>query len=74
MVFFDDHIRRDYSHIVDVRDHVTGQPIAFKESKGVYLCRVRPVDIILDPQYFIGALHECEVALEAIEGSAVEKV
>jgi hypothetical protein len=27
------------------------------------------VDIILDPQYFIGALHECEVALEAIECS-----
>ena len=70
VLFFDDNIRRAYAHIVDVRDHVTGEHIPFAEANGVYLHRARPVDIVLDNQYFVKALTECESALATIEAGA----
>lgn len=52
-VFFDDHIEAHHSHIVDVRDVATGQPVPFEQSKGKFLQRVEPFAAITDPNYFV---------------------
>ncbi|KAF1319687.1 hypothetical protein FI667_g12942, partial [Globisporangium splendens] len=53
VVFFDDHIEAHHSHIVDVRDVATGNPVPFEKSKRKYLQRVEPFAAITDPSYFI---------------------
>eukprot|EP00602_Paraphysomonas_sp_CaronLab_P002377 CAMPEP_0185033676 /NCGR_PEP_ID=MMETSP1103-20130426/22865_1 /TAXON_ID=36769 /ORGANISM="Paraphysomonas bandaiensis, Strain Caron Lab Isolate" /LENGTH=331 /DNA_ID=CAMNT_0027570043 /DNA_START=39 /DNA_END=1034 /DNA_ORIENTATION=- len=55
-VFFDDNIERDYAHIVDVRNVLTGESIPYTESNGIYLCRVAPLEIINDESYFVKEL------------------
>ncbi|RLN89159.1 hypothetical protein BBJ28_00027086, partial [Nothophytophthora sp. Chile5] len=51
-VFFDDHIEAHHSHIVDVRDALSGEPVAFETSRGKFLQRVEPFAAITDPNYF----------------------
>lgn len=54
VVFFDDHIEAHHSHIVDVRNILTGAPIPFETSTHrKYLQRVEPFAAITDSQYFI---------------------
>jgi hypothetical protein len=56
-IFFDDNIERDRAHIVDVRDvscsREDGVPIPFPASRDKYLCRVAPLEIISDEDYFV---------------------
>ncbi|RLN50709.1 hypothetical protein BBJ29_005135 [Phytophthora kernoviae] len=60
-VFFDDHIEVHHSHIVDVRNIRSGEPVPFETSRGKYLQRVEPFAAITDPSYFT-ALFETYVA------------
>ncbi|CAI5743695.1 unnamed protein product [Peronospora destructor] len=53
VVFFDDHIEANHSHIVDVRDVRSGASVDFAKSCGKYLHRVEPFAAITDPNYFI---------------------
>lgn len=52
-IFFDDNIERDRAHIVDVRYSDTYEPIPFEASRGRYLKRVEPFEVILDRAYFV---------------------
>lgn len=62
-IFFDDNIERDRAHIVDARNGVSGDPMPFSETQGVYLVKAEPLFAIKDPNYFIGALALAEERL-----------
>eukprot|EP00042_Codosiga_hollandica_P052075 m.654672 g.654672 ORF g.654672 m.654672 type:complete len:136 (+) comp58414_c0_seq18:71-478(+) len=70
VIFLDDNVELDYAHIVDVRDRTSGDHVPFEEANGVYLHRARPIDIILDRQYFIKEIAKMEAALLELEGRA----
>lgn len=57
-VFFDDHIEAHHSHIVDVRDLATGEPVPFEQAKGKYLQRVEPFAAVTDPDYFVALFEQ----------------
>eukprot|EP01025_Chloroclados_australasicus_P014185 TRINITY_DN16640_c0_g1_i5.p3 TRINITY_DN16640_c0_g1~~TRINITY_DN16640_c0_g1_i5.p3 ORF type:complete len:136 (+),score=17.42 TRINITY_DN16640_c0_g1_i5:379-786(+) len=39
------------------------QAISFRDTKGLNLVKVEPLNAILDPQYFVRAVNECEMAV-----------
>jgi len=59
-IFFDDNIERDRAHIVDARDAVSGDPLAFADTKGIYLIKAEPMLAIQDRRYFINAVADAE--------------
>jgi len=67
-IFFDDNIERDRAHIVDARDVVSGNPMPFSETQGVYLVKAEPLLAIKDPHYFIEALASAEEELSRRTG------
>ncbi|BDA47562.1 hypothetical protein COCOBI_10-4100 [Coccomyxa sp. Obi] len=62
-IFFDDNIGHGAAHIVDVRDMLTGEGLAFQEVVGRHIMKVEPLNAILDPQYFVRAVHGCVLAV-----------
>jgi hypothetical protein len=64
-IFFDDNIEHDRAHAVDARDLQSGQPLPFNETKGRHLWRVNPYLAIMDDDYFINCVRECEAAVLA---------
>lgn len=78
-VFFDGNILGTSTNSVDIRDAVSREPVPFEEAKEVYFHRVNPVQAIVDPEYYIKALQNCEAKhLEAIvaqkKASSAKKV
>jgi hypothetical protein len=60
-IFFDDNISSDPSHsIVDVRDLITGEQIPFKRAINKYIVIVDPEKAILENDYFVKRIEECE--------------
>eukprot|EP01024_Parvocaulis_polyphysoides_P059435 TRINITY_DN6426_c1_g1_i1.p1 TRINITY_DN6426_c1_g1~~TRINITY_DN6426_c1_g1_i1.p1 ORF type:complete len:171 (+),score=19.89 TRINITY_DN6426_c1_g1_i1:241-753(+) len=75
-IFFDDNIGHTSPHIVDARNVRPNfanddSTLSFRETKGLNLVKVEPLNAILDPQYFVRAVNECEMAVlsrrEALE-------
>lgn len=61
-IFFDDNISEDpQCSIVDIRNAFTGEKIEYKEAIDKYMVQVEPNKAILDDNYFIKKLYECEV-------------
>jgi hypothetical protein len=58
-VFFDDNIGYGTAHIVDARDARSGAALAFSDVAGSHVVRVEPLNAVLDPHYFVRAVHEC---------------
>lgn len=59
-IFFDDNADDSYDCIVDVRDVVTGLPIPNKKFMDMYVCKVQPHRAILEGDYFIKLIEQCE--------------
>ena len=64
-IFFDDNIEHEHAHAVDARDAHTGVALPFSETKGRHLWRVNPYLAIMDEDYFIHCVRECEEAVLA---------
>ncbi|KAK9905768.1 hypothetical protein WJX75_005992 [Coccomyxa subellipsoidea] len=62
-IFFDDNIGHGAAHIVDVRNAATGEGLAFQDVVGRHIVKVEPLNAILDPQYFVRAVHGCVLAV-----------
>lgn len=60
-IFFDGNIRGDSMHCVDVREAVTGEPIAQSEAEGLFTHRVDFFQAVLDPEYLVRAAEACEL-------------
>lgn len=61
-IFFDDNIDEDDPSIVDARDVRLKQELPFESTKDVYLVKVHPVEAILDPNYFVKKVKQCETS------------
>eukprot|EP00927_Polykrikos_kofoidii_P079318 TRINITY_DN76100_c0_g1_i1.p1 TRINITY_DN76100_c0_g1~~TRINITY_DN76100_c0_g1_i1.p1 ORF type:complete len:555 (-),score=121.48 TRINITY_DN76100_c0_g1_i1:77-1741(-) len=59
-LFFDGHIQRDTSYGVDVRDVVNGEPLKYADAAGMFFHRVDFCKAMLDQDYFVRALEDCE--------------
>lgn len=60
-IFFDDNIDSDPEFsIVDIRDLHSGKSISHEEAINTYMVRVDTVKAILDDDYFIKKVRECE--------------
>ena len=46
--------------IVDVRDLITGEQIPFKRAINKYIVKVDPEKAILESDYFVKRIEECE--------------
>merc|ERR1719420_480344 len=62
-IFFDGHIRGDDAYCVDVRNVVTGEPMAYEDAKDVYLQRVNLWSAITDEQYFVKQVAASELKM-----------
>ena len=75
-VFFDDNVGHGAAHIVDARHARTGAPLPFSDVAGTHLIRVEPLNAVLDPHYFVRAVHECVLGVmrrrEATASSAAQ--
>jgi hypothetical protein len=60
-IFFDDNIsdKLDCS-IVDIRNAITGEKIEYRNAINKYMVKVEPHKAILDEDYFIKKIYECE--------------
>ena len=58
-IFFDDYAG-DYECCVDVRDLMTGQPMSYQQTKDQYLVHCDPHRAILETDYFIRCIEQCE--------------
>lgn len=59
-IFFDDNIEENDPSIVDARDVRTKEELPFETTKDTYLVQVHPVEAILDPNYFVKKVKQCE--------------
>eukprot|EP00742_Colponemidia_sp_Colp-10_P007748 GILJ01008353.1.p1 GENE.GILJ01008353.1~~GILJ01008353.1.p1 ORF type:complete len:539 (+),score=66.74 GILJ01008353.1:192-1619(+) len=59
-IFFDDNIENDNGSIVDVRDCISAEPLHFGHVKNTYLVKVDSIKAIMDINYFIQSVNECE--------------
>lgn len=62
-ILFDGNAQWRNAHCVDVRDVVSGSPIALDHSEGVFLHRVDFFQAITDPEYFVKAVDSCELEM-----------
>lgn len=60
-IFFDDNADDGDDCIVDVRDVITGERIPQKKFMDMYVVKVHPHRAILEPEYFIKKIEECEM-------------
>lgn len=70
-IFFDDNIEHDRAHAVDARELSSGEPIPFRETQGRYLWRVNPYSAIMNDDYFVECVRQCESAIFESRGSSV---
>jgi hypothetical protein len=59
-IFFDDNVEVDETHIVDVRDVVTGEALPFRKTINKYVFRVDPYRAIVEQDYFYKSVLVCE--------------
>jgi len=60
-IFFDDNINDNLEcSIVDIRSASTGKKIEYRNAIGKYMVKVESDKVILDEDYFIKKLYECE--------------
>lgn len=52
-IFFDDNADEDGKCVVDVRDVVLDEPIAYKKFINMYVVKVDPIKAIGEPDYFV---------------------
>lgn len=64
-IFFDDNIFRRRSHIVDPRSLAMGANLSYQEVAGRHIMRVDPIQVILDTDYYINAIRNCEKEIKA---------
>ena len=60
-IFFDDNADEGEDCIVDVRDIITGERIEQSKYMDMYVVKVHPHKAILEPEYFIKKIEECEM-------------
>ena len=60
-IFFDDNADDGDDCIVDVRDVITGEKVAQNKYMDMYVVKVHPHKAILEPEYFIKKIEECEM-------------
>jgi len=60
-IFFDDNADDGEDCIVDVRDVITGEKVAQNKYMDMYVVKVHPHKAILEPEYFIKKIEECEM-------------
>ena len=60
-IFFDDNADEGDDCIVDVRDVITGEEIPQDKYMDMYVVKVQPHKAILEPEYFIKKIEECEM-------------
>lgn len=60
-IFFDDNADSPASCIVDVRDLVTGEPLAYEKFMDMYVVKVHPHRAILEADYFVKLIEKCEI-------------
>lgn len=60
-IFFDDNADEGDECIVDVRDIITGERIEQHKYMDMYVVKVHPHRAILEPEYFIKKIEECEL-------------
>ena len=59
-IFFDDNADAENECIVDVRDLITGEEIDYEKFMDMYVVKVSPHRAILEPEYFIKCIEQCE--------------
>jgi hypothetical protein len=59
-IFFDDNNDPDSDCIVDVRDLISGEIIAYKKAINKYIVKVEPERAILERDYFLEMINVCE--------------
>jgi len=60
-IFFDDNIHSDPEFsIVDIRNFNTGESIPYNDAINTYMVQVDTIRAILDDEYFIKKINECE--------------
>ena len=60
-IFFDDAADDGDECAVDVRDIITGEKISQRKYMDMYVVKVQPHKAILEPEYFIKKIEECEM-------------
>ena len=68
-VFFDDNVGHGAANIVDARHARTGAGIPFADVARAHLVRVEPLGAVLDPAFFVRAVHEAVLAASSSGGS-----
>ena len=68
-VFFDDNVGHGAANIVDARNVRTGAGIPFADVARAHLVRVEPLGAVLDPAFFVRAVHEAVLAASSSGGS-----
>jgi len=60
-IFFDDNLSDNPAHsIIDIRDLITGEPVSYKRAINKFVVRVESDKAILENDYFIKKIEECE--------------
>jgi len=75
-IFFDDNADEDDDCIVDVRDVITGEIVSNNKFMDRYVVKSEPHRAILEVDYFIKKIEECEQArdneIERVEGGMID--
>jgi len=53
-------INREEECIVDVKDPISGKNLSYTKTIGKYVCKVEPLRVILEPDYFISLIERAE--------------
>lgn len=69
-VFFDDNVGHGAANIVDARNVKTGAGIPFADVARAHLVRVEPLGAVLDPAFFVSAVHESVLAASSSSSSS----
>lgn len=73
-IFFDDNINQDLSFsIVDIRNSITGEKLAYPNVIDKYMVQVDPRKAILDESYFVKKVRECEFKRSQERISSIRK-
>ena len=59
-IFFDDNADEGENCIIDTRDIVTKEIVPYKKQMGRYVVKCDPLKVILEPDYFIRMIEQCE--------------
>lgn len=45
---------------MDVKDPINGMNLSYKKTNGKYVCKVDPIRVVLEPDYFIQLIEQAE--------------